>query len=289
MTEDSVVTQESRSQTTRTLFDTERYPIMDPASDAYRAITQRAQEDLAARNCAQLPGFIRPAALSEMQGEAASLTDQATFTEKWLNPYFSTPPPNMAEDHPLKRLSLRRHGMVRADRFSQTGAIWAGFNNADLCRFVADCLGYEELYTYRDPYGCVNVNVQPPGCEFAWHFDHNDFTVSFGLKQSAKGGCFEFAPNIRTEASENYEAVQRVLDEDRSNVQTLVLRPGDLQLFRGGHTLHRVTAPIDGERHSLLFSYVTDPERIASPEYAERLWGEVHPMHRAGSRVPGSQ
>ena len=262
------------------LFDTIRYPLKARGSEAYKALIAEARADLEARNCAQLPGFIRPDTLQQMQQEASALADKATYTEKWLNPYFSTPPDDVPADHPLKRLSLRRHGMIRADRFSPEGAIWAGFQNEDLCRFVADCLGYDELHTYRDPYGCVNANVQPPGCEFAWHFDHNDFTVSFGLKQPKEGGGFEFVPDIRTRSSENYAAVQSVLDGDRSAVQTLFLRPGDLQLFRGGYTLHRVTAPIDEERHSLLFSYVTDPARIATPEYAERLWGEAHEDHR---------
>ena len=265
---------------TQDLFDTARYPITRRDSAAYKALVNESRANLDARNCAQLADFIRPDALSQMQAEAAALADQATYTEKWLNPYFSTPPDNVAAEHPLRRLSLRRHGMIRAGRFSETGAIRAGFVNADLCQFVADCLGYGALHTYRDPYGSVNVNVQPPGCEFAWHFDHNDFTVSFGLKQPAEGGGFEFVPDIRSKTKENYDAVQQVLDGDRSKVQTLFLRPGDLQLFRGGYTLHRVTAPVNEERHSLLFSYVEDPAHIATPEYAQRLWGEVHELHR---------
>ena len=72
-----------------------------------------------------------------------------------------------------------------------------------------------------------------------------------------------------------------MLDGDRGDVRVLDLQPGDLQLFRGGNTLHRVTAPSgDSDRLSLLLSYVEDPEHIATPEYAERLWGEVHPLHR---------
>lgn len=272
----------SRSEhvySTQDLFDTDRYPIAARGSPDYELLLASARKGLEERNCAQLDGFIRPHILADMQAEAAALEDRATYTEKWLNPYFSTPPEDVPDDHPLKRFSLRRHGMVRGDRFSRTGAIWAAFQNSDLCQFVAECLGYTELFTYRDPFGCVNVNVQPPGCEFSWHFDHNDFTVSFGLKQPTEGGGFEFVPDIRTRSSENYENVQKVLDGDRSEVQTLYLRPGDLQLFRGGYTLHRVCAPVSEVRHSLLLSYVTDPSRIATAEYAQRLWGETHPMH----------
>ena len=146
--------------------------------------------------------------------------------------------------------------MVPGDKVSRDGVIWAIFQNENLRRFVAQALGYEELYRYRDPYGCVNVNVQPVGCEFAWHFDNNDFTVSFGLKQPHVGGEFEYVPNLRSQDDQNYGEVIKVLDGDRTNIETLKLNPGDLQLFRGGYTLHRVTAPFSGERQSLLLSYV---------------------------------
>lgn len=266
--------------TTDSLFDTDHYPVDQPESVAYQTLLRNAQRELQTRNCARLPDFVQPDALTEMQREAASLAPHATFTKKNLNPYFSTPPENTPADHPLRRFAPRRHGMIRGDRFSREGLIWAAFQNGDLRAFVAHCLGYSELHTYRDPYGCVNVNVQPAGCEFAWHFDHNDFTVSIGLKQPAQGGCFEYVPDIRTPGHEHYDAVQRVLDGDREDVRTLVLRPGDLQLFKGGNTLHRVTAPIGEDRHSLLLSYVTDPSRIATHEYAQRVWGEAHPLHR---------
>ncbi len=265
------------------LFDTDRYPVNRRDTVAYQIAVSGARDGLKRWNCARLADFIRPKVLAVMQTEAASLASGAVFTKANLNPYFSSPPDNVPEDHPLRRFSPRRHGMVRGDKFSREGAIWAVFQNEDLCVFVADCLGYEQLYTYRDPFGCVNVNVQPAGCEFAWHFDNNDFTISIGLKQPRDGGAFEYVPNIRTASNENYDAVKQVIDGDRTNVQKLLLRPGDLQLFKGGNTLHRVTAPVGADRHSLLLSYVTDPANIISFEKAVRIWGEAHPLHSEGS------
>jgi len=261
------------------LFDTERYPVDRHATAAYRAAVSAARRGLEHRNCARLTDFIHPMALASMQSEAAALVPDAVYTKADLNPYFSVPPEDTPEDHPLRRFAPRRHGMVRGDKFSEEGVIWAVFQNQDLCAFVADCLGYDKLYTYRDPFGCVNVNVQPAGCEFAWHFDNNDFTVSIGLKQPQDGGAFEYVPDIRTSSDENYDAVKQVLNGDRTNVRTLFLRAGDLQLFKGGHTLHRVTAPLGEDRHSLLLSYVTDPANIVSIEKATRIWGEAHPLH----------
>ncbi|WP_343211660.1 hypothetical protein QEZ52_22100 (plasmid) [Aliisedimentitalea scapharcae] len=266
---------------TSTLFDVETYPLNQPDSDAYGIMLEQAITGLDTVSCAQLPNFIRPEIVEAMQREAAELADGAVFHEANLNPYFSNPPEDTPEDHPLNRFSPRRHGMVRGDKFARDGVIWAVFQNPDLCRFVAQALWYEKLYTYRDPYACTNVNVQPDGCEFAWHFDNNDFTVSFGLKQSDRGGDLEYVPNLRSRENENYDAVKQVLDGDRTNLRTLKLRPGDLQLFRGGYTLHRVTAPQGSERQSLLLSYVTNPTDITTSDKAIRIWGEAHPDHFA--------
>lgn len=263
------------------LIDTARYPLCRRGTDAYGALVARTKADLRAGNCARLAAFLRPGALAELRGEAREAAAGATYTEGNFNPYFSDAPADCLADHPLRRVARRVHGMVRGDSFAPAGPIWVLFKNAQLCDFVADCLGLERLYTYRDPYGCVNVNVQPASCEFAWHFDHNDYTVSILLQEAEEGGAFEYVPNLRSAADERYGEVKAVLDGDRRQVQSLDLRPGDLQLFKGRHTLHRVTAPAgDRSRLSLLLGYVPDPERIATPAYAERLWGEVHPLQR---------
>jgi len=271
------------------LFDLDRYPINQPDSAGYANLLKTVRNGVGTVACAQLADFIKPEVLKDMQREAEGLSGDAVFHSANLNPYFSQPPEGLAKDHPLNRYSARRHGMIRADKFSRDGVIWSVFQNADLCHFVADALGYETLYTYRDPYSAVNVNVQPDGSEFAWHFDNNDFTISFGLEQSEEGGDFEYVPNLRSHDDENYEGVQRVLDGDRSSTRTLKLRPGDLQLFRGGHTLHRVTAPKGSKRHSLLISYVTDPASVMTPDKSERIWGEAHPDHHAAHAKQGSQ
>ena len=269
------------SFTTQDLFDVETYPIHQPGSAAYDDLLRTARDGLNARNCAQLANFIRPDVIARMQEEAEGLSNKAVYHKTRLNPYFSDAPDDLPADHPVKRYYDRRHGMVRGDMFARDGVIWSVFQNQDLCDFVAAALGYDKLYTYRDPYACTNVNIQPDGCEFPWHFDNNDFTISLGLKQSALGGDFEYVPNLRTTEDENYDAVQQVLDGDRSQIQSLKLRAGDLQLFRGGYTLHRVTAPQGEERQSLLLSYVTDASAMTTSDKAIRIWGEAAPEHYA--------
>ena len=124
------------------------------------------------------------------------------------------------------------------------------------------------------------------GNGFPWHFDTNNFTVTLAIQNSDDGGAFEYAPGIR-KGSENFSEVGRVLDGTSKLIKVLELEPGDLQLFRGRYSLHRVT-PLIGPttRYVAIFSYVEQPDMVGSPERTEQLYGRTLPIHweRAGKR-----
>ena len=105
------------------LFDTDRYPVNRTGSAAYKLMLDAARQGLEAWNCAQLADFIRPDVLAGMKAEAAALAPGAIYTKGDFNPYFSTPPAGTPEDHPLRRVYPRHHGMIRGDRFARDGAI----------------------------------------------------------------------------------------------------------------------------------------------------------------------
>jgi hypothetical protein len=52
----------------------------------------------------------------------------------------------------------------------------------------------------------------------------------------------------------------------------LHLQPGDLQIFKGRYSLHRVT-PLAGSRarYVAIFSYVEEPDMVGSPERSAQL------------------
>ena len=79
-----------------------------------------------------------------------------------------------------------------------------------------------------------------------------------------------------------------MLDEQSDRVISIDLEPGDLQLFLGRYSLHRVT-PLKGKRprYVAIFSYVDQPDMVGSPERARQLYGRVLPIHleRAGLRA----
>ena len=155
-------------------------------------------------------------------------------------------------------------------------------------RFLAECLGKDDLHIYDDPISNMIVNVQAPGEEFSWHFDTNEFTITMLLQPAEAGGEFEYAPALRSATDESIELVNAVLDGDRSRVRTLQLEPGDLQFFLGRFSLHRVapnTGP-DQKRLLLIMSFSERPGVVGSVERTRSLYGKVTGVHLAAATNP---
>ena len=115
---------------------------------------------------------------------------------------------------------------------------------------------------------------------FPWHFDGNDFTVSILVQEADEGGVFEYVPDIRNPESENFDSVKAILNGGREGIQSLELRPGDVQLFKGRFSLHRVT-PVHGAKKRIIAlpTYVVDPFTVNRPERAKRFYGRAMPIH----------
>ncbi len=129
------------------------------------------------------------------------------------------------------------------------------------------------------------VNLSRPGTCFNWHFDTNEFTITMLLNAAESGGYFEYVPNLRTSDDECYADVRKVLEGDRSRVVRLDLEPGDLQLFLGRFSLHRVTENTgDTDRLLLIMSYAERPGMIGSLHRTKELYGKVTPAHIRAER-----
>lgn len=114
----------------------------------------------------------------------------------------------------------------------------------DFQRFAADCMGLDTLHQFADPICGLVINVMNDGTQMPWHYDD----------------------------------VKQVLDGDRGPVRTLDLNVGDLQLFRGRYSLHRIT-PVNGTRHTVLFGYSETPGYIGGVESTHYGYGRVTQEH----------
>ncbi|MBO0855258.1 MAG: arpA protein, partial [Nocardia sp.] len=160
-------------------------------------------------------------------------------------------------------------------------------------RLIAECFGLSQLYELSDPLAGLCLNVVAPGMSHPWHFDTNEFTVSMLTQEPEAGGVFEYCPGIRSPEAENLGDVRAVLTGSATElIRRLRLRPGDLQLFQGRFSLHRVS-PVEGgiQRHSAIFAYSQRPGVVGALERTRQLFGRVLPDHvaAAGTAVRGDR
>ncbi|MDZ7809597.1 MAG: hypothetical protein U5L11_04825 [Arhodomonas sp.] len=179
-----------------------------------------------------------------------------------------------------ERLRRPHQRLRRGDLIAQDTAVRRIYHNPDFQRFIAAALEEPELHEYADPLAGLVINVLRDGCQHPWHYDTNEFIVTMMTQKPERGGDFEYCPHIRSPEDENFQGVQRVLEGDRNPVKTLSLEPGDLQIFDGRYSLHRV-ARVHGEteRHTVIFGYAREPGFIGRAERAQRIFGRMAPVH----------
>lgn len=262
--------------------DLARYPVDQPETQGYSSLLEHIHAALAEQGCVHLPGFVLPDAMELLQAEAQSVSSEAYRSYSLVNPYFTRDDPAFETNHPRRRFETRSNAFVPADNFGVDSPLRALYEWPILTDFVRTALKAPEdrFYRYDDPLADVIINVVDPGGGFPWHFDTNTFTVTLGIQPGEGGGLFRYCPNLRSPEHENYTGVSKVLDGDTSAVHSLLLEPGDLQIFLGRYSLHSVSA-VEGEisRHVGIFSYADAPFMCGRLERTKQLYGRVLPIH----------
>ncbi len=267
------------------IVDLERYPIADLESPAAAALITRMREELVYPGACCLRNFIRGEALTELRCEAEGLAHLAYGGPREVTPYFFNyrigEGKGYPEDHPTRRTTPRRLGQVAGDLIPEDALLRRIHRSPGLIAFLAKALGEPALYPLADRRQSLNISVmEKDGCQ-QWHFDRGKAVITLLAQAPEGGGHFEYVPNIRSEDSENYEAVSRVLNGAREDVRTVEITAGTLMLFRGHYSLHRVT-PVEGKRRrlQLILAYADKPDLQGSAESSHLHYGG----QAAGSR-----
>jgi hypothetical protein len=262
-------------------------PLNTPKGAQYTALVARVRADLARDGCAVVKNTLTAAGLDALTTEAENASASAHKSYNRTNPYFTQDDPSLPEAHPKRRFFDRSNAFIPADNFQKFGPLRQIHDHPGFDGFIQTCLQETQFYRYADPLADVIVNMADQGPGFPWHFDTNNFTVTLAIQNAETGGAFEYVPNIRS-GGENFDQVTRVLDGTSDRVKVLELEPGDLQIFKGRYSLHRV-APLGGGRPRFvaIFSYVEEPNMVGTPERCKQLYGKVLPVHfeRAGMRI----
>jgi hypothetical protein len=264
------------------LIDLDRYPLHNPDSPGYLAAVNAARESLRTVGCAVVKDLVRPEAIARLNDEIMERKYTTHFSTQMMNPYFHTTVNNeFPADHPANTFLERSSGFIPGDSWEPGCATDVIFRAPTVARFLADCLEIPELYCYADPLAGLTANILDPGQLFTWHFDTNDFAVTVLVQEANEGGLFEYYPATRSADDEGFDRIQSILKGDREGVHTLDLRPGDMQIFRGRHSLHQVSrVPAHSRpRHAAIFAYTEEADVIGRVERTQQLFGRVMQEH----------
>jgi len=265
----------------KNIIDLKNYPINQPQSVEYLEIVKTVQADLAEDGCAVLSNFLSNDGLDALVCEAEKKKSQAFYAKsKLCNVYLAQGNTDEDDQHPQNIFLERSNGFITADLLAEGTYAHTLYYWRPLRDFLAACLNKKELHIYADPVSNMIVNLCKPGQTFNWHFDTNEFTITFLLSAAESGGYFEYVPGLRAADDECFDEVKKVLNGDRSRVKRLDLNAGDLQFFLGRLSLHQVT-PNTGttDRLLLIQSFTEKPGVIGNPQRVKDLYGKVTDAH----------
>lgn len=258
-------------------FNLASHPIKERGSAAFGALVERCRKGLQARGAYVLEGFLNREAVATILDELNGVIDHAFYKPKTHNPYLAPDDASFATSHPRNRKQLTNSATLAYDFITDDTLLDRIYCWPQLRAFIATTLGYEALYPYSDALAAVNVLVYPPGTQTGWHFDNAHFVVTLMLRQAQRGGVYEYAPFIRSADEDNYPAIQSVLDGNSTTVHTLEQGAGDLVVFQGRYTLHRVTEVYgDAPRFIAVLSYDAKPGTTLTPHTRKTFYGRAN-------------
>jgi hypothetical protein len=247
------------------LVDLERFPLLDPESEASRHVIAKARRQLAESGAAELEGFLSPAGIAALARDADELAARAHSSGGQGTAYLEFPDFSLPPDHPRLHFADYAVRAVAYDITPLDSPLRRLYEWDPMKDLIEAVLERGPIYRYADPFGALNLAVMGEGDQLQWHFDQTDFVVSLAVQSAEHGGDFEVVPRIRSAQDERYDDVAAVLSGDRTRVETLPMRPGTLLVFEGRYSLHRVS-PIEGSRwrHVGLLAYDTKPGTMGS-------------------------
>jgi len=266
------------------LIDVDRYPIDHPGTHRYDQLVRACRHDMATIGCAVLPGFI-PAEIAG--GMANQLGAIETFNRCHVLSAWGDPPAaDLPADHIHRRRFPEDTHVLAGDQLVGTG-LRMFYETDGLNTFLADALDVPELHRFDDQFQDLNVVQIKDGGLHAWHYDLSDFVITLLLQKSEVGGQFEFAPFIRGEVipgmvggrdgrvwDERYDDVEQLFAGTWPATHMLDLEPGDLVMFNGLRSMHRVRA-VHGSTNRMIavMSYDTKPGFSSTDAINARLYG----------------
>ncbi len=260
----------------KNLIDLERYPLDRLDSAAGKKLVAGCIDDLARKGMFTLEGFMRREVIEAILPDLLERIERESFTHaREHNIYFDDNITDLPVDHPaLARVKTINHTLCGDQIAEQLRQIYLW---PAVTEFLALVMQQPALYPMGDPLACANVIGYYEGEGLNWHFDRSEFTTTLLLQAPEKGGDFQYRHALRSAFDPNYDGIAKLLRGEDSEISTLKLGAGDLNVFKGVDTAHRVTPPIgDLARVITIFTYYETPGRMFSDEENLGFYGRTN-------------
>lgn len=258
------------------IINFQQYPIADRTQPKYLNLIAHCRRQLQERGCCVLKNFLTNDALFFARQESLSLQNEAYYATRKTNILKTDDDPTLPVGHPARFFMERSNAFVPKNKFQPQSLFLTIYHEVVFQNFIAACLGTEVIHEYDDPLAGLVLNILQEGAQHPWHYDDNDFSIVLMVQPSREGGIFEYAPHIRTPSDENFESVSKVLHGHYEDVQKNSLQPGDLQIFQGKLSLHRVTKVVGKlQRYTVIFSYNKQRTSMGKEKENELLFGRA--------------
>ena len=230
-------------------------------------------QELRAEGATAMKGFLRADALAELQKEAQAGFDAAYFNPQTHNIYLTQPDPGLPASHIRNKEVTSSKGCICDDVIAATSPLKQLYHDPLFKEALSDILEEEALYPYADNLSSVNIHYARKGEELGWHFDNSSFAVTLMIQPATKGGAFEYVRDVRNADAGDmgFDACHKVLS-GKIRPEELTMQPGDLLLFRGRNSLHRVTPVEDESMRQLAVLAYNNTRGISLSEHAMKTF-----------------
>lgn len=222
-----------------------------------------------------LPGFFRQEVVARITAEFAPKEAEAYYATRTHNVYLTPIRDDLPASHPFNRQVASTKGLIADDQIADASPLRQIYDDSVFRTFLSGVLGLDALHPYADRVSSINVHFASDGMELGWHFDNSSFAVTMLLQAPTDGGRFEYVAGVRDPSDDaaTSDRVEAVLD-GTNPASMLEFQPGDLVLFRGRYSLHRVT-PTQGRvtRMLVVFAFNDRPGVLLSDEALAIFYG----------------
>jgi len=263
-------------QGTEYIINKEKYPLDQPGTDAWKTLAENCKSSFQQTGAVILKNFVQQPILERMIAETDHTIHRSHYCKDNHNVFFEEDNSALPMDHPLRMRETTSLNSIPHDLMSPNDALHQLYNWDPLIHFLSEVLEYK-LFRMADPMAALTVNCMRASQNHGWHYDESQVTITLLIQKSVEGGLFQTVPDLRKKDTDDYSMLSAVLKGSDSGVVTLDVEPGDLLIFAGFYSLHRVT-PIKGKttRYVGTLCYKDKPNMMNSPEVQKLFYGRVN-------------